>query len=83
MRKQKGGERKPHTLFPDQTVVTVVGVVCITQASMAVFEFEELVAVLSRMSGAEGGGEYEKLLKGRRTWTDSLVSLHGGQKNRQ
>lgn len=41
------------TLFPDQTVVAVVGVVGITKSSMAVFEFEELVAVFSGMSSAE------------------------------
>ena len=40
-------ENRARTLFPNQTVVTVVGVVSITQTSMTVFEFEEFVAVLS------------------------------------
>jgi len=49
------------TLFPDQTVVAVVGVVGVTQSSMTVFEFKEFVAVFSGMPSA-GGGESEKRL---------------------
>ena len=52
----RGEEIVPRTLFPDQTVVTVVGVVCITKSSVTVFEFEEFVAVFSGMASA-GGGE--------------------------
>jgi len=43
----KGWGGKGHTLFPDQTIVAVVGVVGITQPSVAVFEFEEFVAVFT------------------------------------
>jgi hypothetical protein len=55
----EGGEEWARTLFPDQAIVAVVGVVCITKSSMTVLEFEKLVAVLSRMTGA-GGDEGEK-----------------------
>ena len=58
------------TLFPDQTVVAVVGVVGVTQPPMTVFEFEEFVAVFSGMSGA-GGGEGKKRL----TWPMSMDVL--------
>ena len=51
------------TLFPDQTVVAVVGVVGVTQPSMTVFEFKKFVAVFSGMSSA-GSGESEKRLTG-------------------
>lgn len=54
------------TLFPDQTIVAVVGVVCITKTSMTVFEFEEFVAVFSGMASAEGGG----VRKGKRSKND-------------
>ena len=49
------------TLFPDQTVVAVVRIIRVTKSSMTVLEFEELVAVFSRMSSA-GGSEGEKRL---------------------
>lgn len=57
--RQRTGARV-RTLFPDQAIVTVVGVVCITESSMTVFEFEEFVAMFSGMSSAEKGGESEK-----------------------
>ena len=40
------------TLFADERVIPVVGVVRITESSMGVFELEEFVAVLPRMAGA-------------------------------
>ena len=47
------------TLFADERVVPVVGIVCVTESSMRIFEFEKLVAVLARvtraiMAGAKG-----------------------------
>lgn len=70
------------TLFPDQTIVTVVGVVCITKSSVTVFEFEEFVAVFSRMSST-GGGEVRCSQAPNNSRMPSLVSLYGGQKNRE
>ena len=54
--KRRGGgqDELARTFFPDQTVVTVVGVVGVTQSSMTVFEFKEFVAVFSGMSSAGG-----------------------------
>lgn len=40
------------TLFADERVVPVVGVVRITESSMGVLELEEFVAVLPGMAGA-------------------------------
>ena len=37
------------TLFADETVIAVVGVICVAETSMGVFELQELVAVLSRV----------------------------------
>ena len=79
---KRGREGTGRTLFPDQTVVAIVGVVGITQPSMTVFEFEEFVAVFSGMTSA-GGGESEKRLTDSRPQTCLLVSLHGGQKNQE
>ena len=39
------------TLFADERVVPVVGVVRITESSMGVLKLEEFVAVLPRMAG--------------------------------
>ena len=33
------------TLFADEAVIAVVGVVCVTETSMGVFELQELVTV--------------------------------------
>lgn len=53
MRLSPGSEEDTaRTLFPDQTIVTVIGVVCITKSSMTVFEFEEFVAVFSGVASA-------------------------------
>ena len=41
------GSLIPLTLFTNETVIPVVGVVRVTQTSMRVFELEELVSVLS------------------------------------
>ena len=41
------GSLIPLTLFTNETVITVVGVVRVTQTSVRVFELEELVSVLS------------------------------------
>ena len=40
------------TLFTDEGVVPVVGVVRVTESSMGVLELEEFVAVLPRMASA-------------------------------
>ena len=40
------------TLFADERVVPVVGIVRITKSSVRVFEFEKLVAVLARVTRA-------------------------------
>ena len=47
------------TLFADERVVSVVGIVRVTKSSMRIFEFEKLVAVFARvtraiMTGAKG-----------------------------
>jgi hypothetical protein len=44
------------TLFADERVVPVVGIVRVAESSMGVFEFEKLVAVLARVTGAFLGG---------------------------
>ena len=59
-REPRGERRSAPTLFPDQTIVTVVGVVCITKSTMTVLEFEELVAVFSGMSSAGGAVKVSK-----------------------
>jgi hypothetical protein len=45
------------TLFADERVVPVVGVVRVTKSSVRIFEFEKLVAVLARVTRAvcDGG----------------------------
>ena len=40
------------TFFTDQTVVSVVGIVCVTKTTMGELEFEEFVAMLARVSSA-------------------------------
>jgi hypothetical protein len=40
------------TLFADERVVPVVGIVRVTKSSMRILEFEKLVAVLARMTRA-------------------------------
>lgn len=40
------------TLFADERVVPVVGIVRVTKSSMRIFEFEKLVAVLARVARA-------------------------------
>src|SRR6266446_10041256 len=40
------------TFFADERVVPVVGIVRVAKSSMRIFEFEKLVAVLSRVSRA-------------------------------
>lgn len=40
------------TLFADERVVPVVGIVRVTKSTMGIFEFEKLVAVLARMTRA-------------------------------
>jgi hypothetical protein len=40
------------TLFADERVVPVVGIVRVTKASMRILEFEKLVAVLARVTRA-------------------------------
>ena len=42
------------TLFADERVVPVVGIVRVAKSSMRIFEFEELVAVLARMTRTLG-----------------------------
>jgi hypothetical protein len=43
---------KGRTLFADERVVPVVGIVRVTKSSMRIFEFEKLVAVLARVTRA-------------------------------
>ena len=40
------------TLFADERVVPVVGIVRVAKSSMRIFKFEELVAMLARMTRA-------------------------------
>ena len=40
------------TLFADERVVPIVGIVRVTKSSMRIFEFEKLVAMLARMTRA-------------------------------
>lgn len=40
------------TLFADERVIPVVGIVRVTKSSMRIFEFEKLVAVLARVARA-------------------------------
>jgi hypothetical protein len=40
------------TLFADERVVPVVGIVRVTKSSVRIFEFEKLVAVLARVARA-------------------------------
>ena len=47
------GEKKTMlTFFTDQTVVSVVGIICVTETTMGKLEFEELVAMLAWVSSA-------------------------------
>lgn len=41
-----------HTLFADQRVVSVVGVVRVAESTMRILKFEEFVAVLARVTRA-------------------------------
>jgi hypothetical protein len=52
--KQGSGARNVtvRTLFADERVVPVVGIVRVTNSSMRIFEFEKLVPVLSRVTRA-------------------------------
>lgn len=43
------------TFFPDKTVISVIGVVGVTEPSMGVLEFKELVSVFARMARALDG----------------------------
>ena len=43
----KRGEKRWLTLFTDQTVVPVVGIIRVTKTTMGELEFEELVAMLA------------------------------------
>jgi len=40
------------TFFSDQTIISVVRVVCVAQAAMRIFKLEEFVAVFARMASA-------------------------------
>jgi hypothetical protein len=44
---QKGENERRLTFFTDQTVVSVVGIVCVTKTTMRELEFEEFVAMLA------------------------------------
>ena len=46
---EKGGDKKVEmlTFFTDQTVVSVVGIVCVTKTTMGELEFKEFVAMLA------------------------------------
>jgi hypothetical protein len=44
--------REQLTLFANKTVIPVVRVVGISQTTMRVFEFKELVSVFARVAGA-------------------------------
>jgi hypothetical protein len=44
---QKGGKKRRLAFFTDQTVVSVVGIICVTKATMGELEFEEFVAMLA------------------------------------
>ena len=49
----EGGEKKTMlTFFTDQTVISVVWIVCITKTTMGELEFEEFVAMLAWVSSA-------------------------------
>ena len=48
----KRGEKRWLTLFTDQTVVPVVGIIRVTKTTMGELEFEELVAMLAWVSSA-------------------------------
>ena len=43
------------TLFPNQTVISVVGVVGVAEATMRVLELQKLVSMLARVASAEYG----------------------------
>jgi hypothetical protein len=45
----EGGKRRL-TFFTDQTVVSIVGIVCVMKTTMGKLEFEEFVAMLARVS---------------------------------
>jgi hypothetical protein len=38
------------TFFANERVVTIIGVICIAQSSMGVFEFKKLVSMLARVA---------------------------------
>ena len=43
------------TLFADETVIAVVGVVGVAEATMRVLELQKLVSMLARVASAEYG----------------------------
>ena len=47
MSQAETGQRCPLTFFADETVVPVVGVICISQTTMRVFEFKEFMSVFT------------------------------------
>ena len=49
-RGKKGEKKRRPTFFTNQTVVSVVGIVCVTKTTMGKLEFEEFVAMLARVS---------------------------------
>jgi hypothetical protein len=49
---QKREKKGMLTFFTDQTVVPVVGIVCVTKTTMRELELEEFVAMLARMPSA-------------------------------
>ena len=60
------------TLFANQTVITIVGVIGISQTPMRVLEFQELVAVLARVARAVWKSTF-MCLGG--LWFDVLISI--------
>ena len=44
---KKWGKRRRLTFFTDQTVVPVVGIICITKTTMGELEFEKFVAMFA------------------------------------
>lgn len=55
MDEREGGKGKGvmlRTLFADERVVPVVGIVRVAKSSMRILEFEKLVAVLARVTRA-------------------------------
>lgn len=64
------------TFFANQTVVSVVGVVGISQSSMRVFKLEEFVAMFARMSSTESQFSISKMVVNIR---NILVSVNHHQ----